>query len=584
MKNLLNRLLPSALIFAALTAVAQVSDRQYLWPADKMPDAQPHQIAAMLNVAQRADFVADDNRIPFIEWFERPDSAVANGCCMVLISGGAYETCCDISLIDRWHKTFTDLGYQCVNLVYRTPWPEGMPVHQTAWEDGQRAIRLIRSQAAERGFAPDKICTVSMSAGSHLALMLGTSSLTPAYKPIDQLDTVACNINYAIVNAPAVLHPDSISGKYVWYNPDTEKSLRLEMAFDSLTCPMSLHHGGLDPYTPITSTQVYRQLRRMGIPAELHLYPGKGHGAYGLERGVEFLNQLNVAGNLQAEEDLMSRYGNDDARGEYLRQTVWPEKLMPDPDPQQCEPYLEWHFPKKRTTDAIQIIYSGGSYMGNDPDGFEVAPARRSLNDLGMTVVTMRYRSPRPAGKAKHISAWQDLQRAVRLVRSQAKEHGLDPEKIGIMGSSAGGHLTLMGVTSSMAPAYEPIDSIDALPCNVQWGIAIYPAYALTDGLEEGNTTGGNDDSAVLAPEFAFDEATVPMLFIHGDADGWAAMNSVKSWERLRDMNLQSELHTLALRPHCFQRTASPGTGSHSWLGRISDFLSEKGLVEPRRH
>ncbi len=93
MKNLLNRLLPSALIFAALTAVAQVSDRQYLWPADKMPDAQPHQIAAMLNVAQRADFVADDNRIPFIEWFERPDSAVANGCCMVLISGGAYETC-----------------------------------------------------------------------------------------------------------------------------------------------------------------------------------------------------------------------------------------------------------------------------------------------------------------------------------------------------------------------------------------------------------------------------------------------------------------------------------------------------------
>lgn len=98
-------------------------------------------------------------------------------------------------------------------------------------------------------------------------------------------------------------------------------------------------------------------------------------------------------------------------------------------------------------------------------------------------------------------------------------------------------------------------------------GYSDISAYALTDGLEEGNTTGGNDDSAVLAPEFAFDEATVPMLFIHGDADGWAAMNSVKSWERLRDMNLQSELHTLALRPHCFQRTASPGTGSHSWLG-----------------
>jgi acetyl esterase/lipase len=84
---------------------------------------------------------------------------------------------------------------------------------------------------------------------------------------------------------------------------------------------------------------------------------------------------------------------------------------------------------------------------------------------------------------AKHTTAWQDLQRAVRTVRSEAVAKGLDPERIGIMGSSAGGHLTLMGATSSKRRSYAPIDDLDKLSCNVQWAVAIYPAYALTDGV-----------------------------------------------------------------------------------------------------
>ena len=270
----------------------------------------------------------------------------------------------------------------------------------------------------------------------------------------------------------------------------------------------------------------------------------------------------------------MKRFPDDDARADLIVEDIWPAGRMPDPQEDQCTPYLEWHIPVHKTTNAIQIIYSGGSYTGNGPDGFEVAPARRYLNAMGVTVVTLKYRTPRPKGLAKHTTAWQDLQRTIRIVRSEAASRGLDPDRIGIMGSSAGGHLTLMGVTSSRHRSYYPIDDLDKISCKVQWGIGIYPAYALTDGLEQNNTTGGNDDSAVLAPEFSFDLDTAPMLFIHGDADGWAAMNSVKAWEKLRAMGLQSELHTLALRPHCFQATASPGTGSYTWLDRIAEFLA----------
>ncbi len=552
-------------------------ERVPVWPKGKMPNAQSHQIAAMTDEAGKEGFKADKNRTAYLEWGDKPSKEADNDACMILISGGGYNSCCDVGLIKMWREQLTELGFQTVNFVYRTPRPVGLPIYQTAWEDGQRAVRMVRKEAEKRGYDPEKIGVISMSAGSHLALLLATSSQTAAYEPIDKLDEVPCHINWAVVNAPAYVTTDGEAG-----TPATRDGYGLDVKlsevfkFDEKTCPMTLQHGGTDPYTPNGSTLIYRRLREMKIPAELHLYADKGHGAFGFERTVEFMRQMGYMGELQPEEELMARYPNDDARAEHIVEDVWPEGKMPNAQEKQCKPYIEWHIPKDKKTDAIQIIYSGGSYTGNNPDGFEVAPARRYLNEMGITVVTMKYRTPRPEGLAKHTTAWQDLQRAIRLVRSQATKRGLDPNKIGIMGSSAGGHLTLMGVTSSMHNSYLAIDEIDRLPCNVQWGIGIYPAYALTDGADKNNTTGGNADSAVLVPEFSFDLKTAPMLMIHGDADGWASMNSVKVWEKMRSMGIQCELHTLALRPHCFQRKAAPGTGSYTHLDRIGEYLKQR--------
>ncbi|MBE6276083.1 MAG: alpha/beta hydrolase [Bacteroides sp.] len=568
-------LLLYALIFT-LALVAQ--EREQLWPKDKMPNQQAHQIAAMTDEAVSKDFNPDKHRIAYLEWFDAPSKETRNGGCMILISGGSYEVCCDVDLIKKWNEEFTKLGFQCVNFVYRTPRPVGLPIYQTAWEDGQRAVRKVRSEAQKRGFDPEKIGVISMSAGSHLALLLGTSSQTPAYEPIDKLDTLPCHINWAIVNAPAYGTTDAENGTpSIRQGYGTDVKLSNVFKFDTKTCPMSLHHGGKDIYAPQTSTLVYRQLRKMGIPAELHLYADKGHGAFGLERGIEFMQQMGFITPLKPEVKIMDRYASDEHRASYTKSPIWPEGKMPDVQPNQCTPYMEWHMPKELKTKAIQIIYSGGSYEGNDPDGFEVAPARRYLNEKGMTVVTLKYRTPRPTtGLSKHTTAWQDLQRTIKLVRKEAASRGLDPNRIGIMGSSAGGHLTLMGVTSSRHQSYLPIDEVDKTSCNVQWGVGIYPAYALTDGAEAHNTSGGNEDSAILVPEFSFDLDTAPMVFIHGDADGWAAMNSVKVWEKMIQMGIQSDLHTLATRNHCFQNTASPGTGSYTHLDRIWEFLTAK--------
>ena len=388
----------------------------------------------MTDAAGSKDFKPEKHRVAYIEWMPAPDKSVRTDACMILISGGAYQCCCDVNLVKQWCERLTREGIQCVNFVYRTPRPEGLPIYQSAWEDAQRA--------------------------------------------------------------------------------------------------------------------------------------------------VEFMRQMQFYKPLEPEVSLMSRFESDSARREVLRQDVWKEGAMPCAQEKQCKPFIEWHFPKVLKTKAIQIIYSGGAYMGNDTYGFEVMPARRYLNDLGMTVVTMQYRTPRPEGLAKHTTAWQDLQRAIKLVRSQAAQYGLDGNQIGIMGSSAGGHLTLMGVTSSMHQAYNPIDEIDRTPCNVQWGIGIYPAYVLSDGADGENSGKGNADDATIVPDFSFDLNTAPMIFIHGDADGYSPMGSVKVWEKMRSMGIQSELHTLCLRQHCFQRVASPGTGSYTWLDRIGEFLRARNILK----
>ena len=568
------------IVFALLSFSLTAGEREIIWPKGKMPHRQEHQIAAMTDEAGRPGFNADKHRTAYLEWYEAPSADKRNGGCMILISGGSYECCCDVGLIKQWNERFTELGFQCVNFVYRTPRPVGLPIYQTAWEDGQRAVRMVRSQAGERGFDPEKIGVISMSAGSHLGLLLATSSQTPSYERVDKLDDIPCHINWAIVNAPAYGTTDAENGTPALrqgYGADVKLSELFR--FDEKTCPMSLHHGGTDVYAPHTSILVYKQLRRMGIPAELHLYADKGHGAFGLERGVEFMRQMGYMGEVPEEERLMDRYTCDDARGFYSKENIWPEGRTPDLQQEQCVPYIEWHIPANLTTKAIQIVYSGGAYYGNNPDDFEVAPIRRYLNEKGMAVVTLKYRTPRPAGNlAKHTTAWQDLQRTIKIVRSQALAKGLDPDRIGIMGSSAGGHLTLMGVTSSRHQSYWPIDEIDRISCKVQWGVGIYPAYVLSDGFDGENSEGGNSDGHFIAPEFSFDLDTAPMVFIHGDADGYSAMGSVKVWEKMAMMGIQSDLHTLATRYHCFHRQASPGTGSYTHLDRIWEFLTSKGF------
>ena len=568
-------------------------DCDELWPEGKIPNCQPHQHSATKDESEVSGFAPAQRAMPRLEWFEPPANPC--GACVILMSGGSYEMRCDGMWLGVAARELAKLGIQCVELAYRTPQPKGLPNYQSAWEDGQRAVRLVRAAAERRGYKADKIGAFAYSAGAHLAVLLATSSQTPAYAPVDGLDRkVPCHLDWAVPMYPGYVLTDGFDG------PNTRQGQTIDVAmtdafkFDAKTCPMCLSHGSVDFVSPNGSTRIYRQLRRMGVPAELHLYADRSHGFMGsmekpversagydrwFDRIAEFLRQMSIVGAPAPEENIYDRFKSDGDILSVVREDVWPAGKEPQPAAGQCKPYLEWYVPKTLKTKAIQIVYSGGAYDNNSTDSFEVQPARRYLNAKGMTVVTLKYRTPRPAAPlAKHTSAWQDLQRAVRLVRAGAAKRGLDGWRIGIWGSSAGGHLTLMGATTSRTQSYAPIDDIDKLPCKVQWGVAVYPAYALTDGMDGLNASRGADDSVRLVPEFAFDPDTCPMVFLHGDADGVASMNSVRCWEQLRRMGIGCDLHTFALRDHCFMAKASPGTGSYNYLDMAWQFLNAKGF------
>lgn len=265
---------------------------------------------------------------------------------------------------------------------------------------------------------------------------------------------------------------------------------------------------------------------------------------------------------------------------------VWPTTPPGDKAEQYKEnggkydtPTLEWWRPKNQTTDVCLIICCGGAYMGVAYDYEGVMP-RDWFTDHGVTVVMLRYRTPRREGVPKHQAAWQDVQRTIRFVRSKAAEWKIDPEKIGVMGFSAGGHLTLMAATSSQTPAYEPIDELEKIPCHLNFAVPVYPAYVLSDGLDGENSGKGND--ATLSPDFAFDAKTPPLCFIHGDGDGYSPMGSVAVYHQLRTMGIPAELHIFAKANHAF-RNCGPDAPIRHYPERVFDWLGTMNLVPVAR-
>ena len=216
------------------------------------------------------------------------------------------------------------------------------------------------------------------------------------------------------------------------------------------------------------------------------------------------------------------------------------------------------------------VVFPGGGYtnLAWDHEGEQVA---RWLNSRGVTAAILKYRVPRREGTAKDtppVQALMDAQRAISLVRSKAADWGIDAQRIGVLGFSAGGHLAAWSATNFDKRAYDKIDATDDASCRPDFAMMIYPGYVVKQGTAE------------LSPEIRVTPQTPPCFFVHAGDDRVSPENSVTMYLALKRAKVPAELHIYASGGHGFgiRPTGKPAA---NWPQRCKDWLRDVQILKP---
>jgi acetyl esterase/lipase len=218
--------------------------------------------------------------------------------------------------------------------------------------------------------------------------------------------------------------------------------------------------------------------------------------------------------------------------------------------------------PKDKATGAAVVICPGGGHreMWVLHEGENEA---RWLSEHGVAAFVLRYRLGREKGSPYKIAehALQDGQRAVRLVRSRAREWGIDPRHVGLMGFSAGGEVVAM-VAGQPGPGKEGADDpVERQSARPDFQALIYPGPL---GVREQKVT----------------KETPPAFILVGDEDN-AVRWLVPYYQALKKAGVSAEMHIYARTPHGFG--FRPGRATRpvdSWLQRFHDFLAVEGMLK----
>jgi len=238
---------------------------------------------------------------------------------------------------------------------------------------------------------------------------------------------------------------------------------------------------------------------------------------------------------------------------------------------------------KKQATGAAVVICPGGGYgaLAMDHEGHQIA---RWLNSFGVAGFICDYRH---RGKGYgHPAPLQDAQRAIRTVRIRANEFKVDPQRIGIIGFSAGGHLASTTTTHFDTGRAGSIDPFEAVSCRPDFAILCYPVIALdelfTHRGSQLNLLGKDADEKLvqsLSTEKQVTSATSPSFLWHTNEDtAVPPENSVMFYLALRRAGVPAELHVYEKGGHGLGLAASvPGVSS--WPSQCQQWMQGRGLL-----
>lgn len=219
----------------------------------------------------------------------------------------------------------------------------------------------------------------------------------------------------------------------------------------------------------------------------------------------------------------------------------------------------------RRANGAAIVIIPGGGHRMLVFENEGMVPAR-ALNRFGITSFVLKYRLAREAGSTYTIEgdAAADARRAIRWVRAHAKDYGLDPHRIGVMGFSAGGELVTLVADNPAPTVPPPIDAVDHVSSRPDFQVLVYPGPL---GIPAKTATG--------AP---------PAFIVAGTLDRCCAPPALALYTQLRDAGVSAELHMFAGTDHGFNLAMHNDRISiQHWPDRLADWLSDEGWLTSGR-
>lgn len=241
--------------------------------------------------------------------------------------------------------------------------------------------------------------------------------------------------------------------------------------------------------------------------------------------------------------------------------------------------------PEKANGAAVVICPGGGyGHLAVNHEGVQIA---QWLNSHGVSAFMLKYRL---GPKYHHPAPMLDVQRALRTVRAHAKDWKLDPQRVGIIGFSAGGHLASTAATHFDAGQPDAADEIDRQSCRPDFAILCYPVITMaletTHRGSRNNLLGENPDEALvklMSNELQVTDKTPPTFLFHTTEDtAVLPKNSLLFYDALCAVKVPAELHIYEKGRHGVGLAADDPVLS-TWAGRCIDWLKARGLLEPAK-
>jgi len=240
-----------------------------------------------------------------------------------------------------------------------------------------------------------------------------------------------------------------------------------------------------------------------------------------------------------------------------------------------------------KTPRTAVIVAPGGSYgwLASNHEGRQEA---NWLNSLGITAFVLKYRL---GPQYHHPVELGDAQRAIRLVRSRAQEFGVDPNRIGMMGFSAGGHLTSSAGTHFDSGNPSAADAIDRASSRPDFMVLVYAVISFTASYSHAgsskNLLGDNPDPKLLkelSSELQVTQQTPPTFLVSTNEDDVVpSENSVEFYLALRHAGVPAELHVFEKGAHGFGLNfRDPILGE--WPVLLANWMRSRGLVDAPDH